>query len=773
METNGQIMKHEEEATAVSAGEALQEKSNRLITELIGVPYESFGKLHAYIVQRQKDHKPIFLVGVDQGGGTTSGALSKIQYAEAKKEGELIWKAEDPQMIQWKWVEDGIEFVEESISTVVGKVVDDYTISPGLLKSGRCVQGFKTCPYDGEINEEMEIGEEKASLSEIWSGYFGAILDQTIKYIQQKYHTDTDLPEDIRDHILLVVGRPSSRQWAKKEPTENFRRIIQKGTGIPEERIFLISEAKATLQYAKDRLSQREKTGEAKEGDADRSWLIIDIGATTMDVQYSSPEGNWEFSLEIGGREVDRLLGNWVLKNDAGQTLDDLGENDKVFSTTLPHYLYSVRVIKEKVCNNGSGSISYLGTRMNDEQLQKLIREEKIPSKPIYEDELRDAAEESDLKPLDEDPNRYVGTWYDFLQCLVYAALKKCLPAGEDRPLPRLVVTGGSCRLVGVRATIAKAILAYEQVSSRDLSAMLNKGPLASKNDYEKHIPLLASKNDYEKCVPFGAIKHEQLVLKNYGNIQKFAKRLPNAVRSVVIEAYSKHYAEELAKEFVPHYADKLQAVLDVAEDSSAVRRMGLDCIKSKKAYWMDRKIIWATENAWLKYLRQNRFNMVEKAQILTDCAWKTDRFMNKKEEKRKYLASVISLTEGLLNKLSAEKLSQEQLEEIISAALVDKEGLNTSKIRLQKVVDSLESKASLVIASLVEYIRGKYKITQSDIQRLREDATKQHRCARGIEKDVREELEKIYLVDKDPYGFAAQIYEQMEQSIKNALLLS
>ena len=767
MKTNEQIMKHEEEATAVSASEALKEKSNRLIMELIGVPDKSFEKLHEYIVQLQKDHKPFYLVGEDAGGGTTSVGVIKVQYAEAEEEGRIIWKAGKPEMVRWK--ETGLE----SIPTVVGKVDGRYTISPKLLESGCCVQGFKTCPYDGEINEEMKIGDEKASLFEIWGGYFGAILDQAVETIKQKYYADTELPEDIRDYILLVVGRPSSQQWADEEPTKNFRKIIQKGTGIPEERIFLISEAKATLQHAKDRLSQRKENAEAKEGDANGSWLIIDIGATTMDVQYSSPEGNWEFSLEIGGREVDRLLGNWVLKMDAGRTLDDLGENDKVYfpgtdrSTTLPDYLFNMRAIKEEVCDGGSGSIPYLGIRMNREQLHELIQNETITSKPVYEDELRDAAKESGMKPLDEDPNRYVGTWYAFLHCLVYAALKKCLPAGEDRPLPKLVVTGGSCRLVGVQKTIEEAIRAYAKDSNRDLSALLSIEPLASKDDYEK-------------CVPFGAIKHEKLVLRAYGDIRLYAKELPNAVRSTVIEAYSKHYAEELAKELIPHYAGKLQAVLDVAGDTSAVKQKGLGCKKSKET-WMGRKIIWATENAWLKYLRQNRVSTAWITKVLTDCASQTNEFMNKKENKEKYLASVISLTEDLLNKLSAQKLSREQQRAIVSTVLVDNKGLNTRKIRLEKAVDSFESKASMVIGTFWEQLRGcfksdssqqVYKITQSDIQKLRDDA-KKNECASEIEKDVREELEKLYLADRDPYGFAAQVYEQMEQSIKNALLLS
>ncbi len=488
-----------------------------------------------------------FLIILDMGCGSTSAAVLDLKGYMASGDTKLsdylypvLWSYKVPSVRDGGTLETAGRQV--SIPTLIGYSDLKPLIGPEALRTGNACENFKACPSDQNLNKVvLRIatwdGQVSRRLKEVWEDYFGCIMDQICLWSRKNRIGPADR-QAMRENTLMMVAHPAGGEWAQKSVLKSYRDMIARGTGLPEENVFTISEAKAVMQYV------RRKYG--RELDFEKGVVIIDIGASTIDVEYLArdlPEP-YEYSLTMAGRDVDFLLLHYGLEEVFPATMQacpdprQLPEEDffaQHCSCGSALLKWNMRSVKEDISDaeydsaqRGRYFESVLAgkkLRMSAGMLCGLLGdEERNPltgavfgrrSFPVsYPLDMAFYIRSLKARTQEVQPEGFAvqvveDTWYGHLENLVRYVMDDL--AASRRRAAQVIVTGGSCRLAGIRPHIWKAVRDSEM------------GSFVCRED---QILYMDAENDYENSVPFGGGYYVGGLLGRLGALRSFPDRL-------------------------------------------------------------------------------------------------------------------------------------------------------------------------------------------------------------------------------------------------------
>ena len=422
--------------------------------------------------------------------------------------------------------------VEEiSISTALGNDGNDYLIGAAAFPSGG-VENFKQLPTTSNLKKgDYEVGlAGDKTLSEVWKLYFKYTIDTALCYTRTnavKMGFDNDIS---KENTIFLIARPAGKNWDRELP--NYRKLIMgmDEKMLPEEQVVTFSEAKAAMMYA------RQKYGDNGQHVlfADKETLIIDIGASTIDVIRVDARGlcikGSEFSIPVAGRNIDELIGCKVLNEALGSgryspqscTLPDdqfFQNHGREIGVDRAKFKYNMRVFKESICDQKRES-EQLG-------LPEIASRTQVKDKDFYKDgkwllNLLDTVpiqfKCQDVRFAEfvtgrTDNTALTLTWNKLLTSVVAYAAQKMEPDGQ------IVITGGSANLINVEE--CAKIGAKKAGVDKSRLVVLNK------------------RSDYEETVPFGSAWYMMRILKNLDAMLKFPGELTKDIRGWISNAVS------------------------------------------------------------------------------------------------------------------------------------------------------------------------------------------------------------------------------------------
>ena len=475
-----------------------------------------------------------YIVCIDMGCGNTSAAWSPLFQRNYQDTTALVL---------WRYPNTpGQESTSNlSIPTMIGYEVEYGSnerpiIGPKALANGAVAQNFKEIPTASNLKAmiydlELPFTEEKIQKSRqmIWEDYFRKIWEHMQDEANAK---NISLG---KANTLIVVAHPASEDW--KRVLSNYKDLICKGTRFDPEQVITFSEAHAAMQYlnylGRANLSLVEGI------------LVIDLGASTIDVEYLSKDNPTpqEFSITMAGREVDAILGHHFLEqwfpgemsaypNKNQLPEDDFFNNhgDQLGYKTKSEFEYLIRVFKEDLCNlalaggcekemvfsfNTLNPISFSASH-----LQNLLKTSGFPVRiPLFMATVNGTQTQKK-------------TWFGTLQELITYSMD----ALGDKPLKNIVVTGGSCRLVGVRECIEEGIRKSERGQQGRAENLFHKDGIV----------FLNQDLDYERTVPYGSIYYMSRVLDHLDDMQNFPAQLEMTLKEEWIPEATKQLTEEI-----------------------------------------------------------------------------------------------------------------------------------------------------------------------------------------------------------------------------------
>lgn len=366
---------------AMPVSREIDKKIADLIKKLLEV--EDLAVLSNEFIKQLRTAEYLFVI--DMGCGSTSAACLMLEdYRRDVNQTYLqnnisiqiedyihpvLWKYPDPLDFT---IKDGLAHTH--IPTLIGyNDIADTTpvLGPKALDTGYLCENFKEIPTDQNLNKpilwikdlmdlDMDPEEGKKTRADVWQDYFYALLT---KVLQQwgKHRLGLKNLTELSRTSLVMVAHPAGKYWSKPDILRSYKALIRAKTGLAEESVLTVSEAKAAMQYVRRHPNYKITLDFAK------GVLIIDIGASTIDVEYLSQNDPdpLEFSLTMAGRNADRLLAHYVLEQFFPEEMRNYPEPDQIpeedpkkpieedffFQKGLirAHFLYQIRVIKEQI----------------------------------------------------------------------------------------------------------------------------------------------------------------------------------------------------------------------------------------------------------------------------------------------------------------------------------------------------------------------------------------------------------------------------------------
>lgn len=509
-----------------------------------------------------------YLIILDMGCGSTSAAILDLE--EFVRGGAvnlhqylypILWNYKTPSARDGGTLEMANKQV--SIPTLIGYSDLKPLIGPEALNTGNVCENFKACPSDQNLNKvvlEIATWDDKRlsrRLVDVWPDYFDCITDQICRWCEKNKIGQGDRLK-MKEDTLIMVAHPAGAEWSGRSVLKSYRDMISKGTGLPEENILTISEAKAAMQYV------RRKYGRVL--DFDMGVVIIDIGASTMDVEYLARDLSepYEYSLTMAGRDVDLLLLHYVLEKVFPSTMQAYSDprslpEEKFFgefcSCTGALLKWNMRSSKEDISDmeydsaQRGGSFPYmlkgtqiemsadvlcglLGDETNDPLTGAMFGRRSYPVSypPEMAAYIRKMGERAKEARTDGFAVQVVeDTWYGHLENLIRYVMDDL--ASEGRRAASVIVTGGSCRLAGIRPHI------WNAVRDSEMGAFLCR---------EDQILYMDAENDYENSVPFGGGYYVGGLLGRLDALQEFPQRLQGVLFQELREAAAKEITREV-----------------------------------------------------------------------------------------------------------------------------------------------------------------------------------------------------------------------------------
>ena len=520
------------------------EKIIRDIMEMSAEELQRFRLEH--LININQNGCPIqYVVTVDMGAGNTSAAVYKI-------DGQVQDKLRSYRLVQWYYPKKnaGRDTLHESIPTMIGYGRRKIVLGPEVLKCGYIIENFKQLPSDDAL-EQIMISDAKMikSLEDVWTDYFREIWI----YINNSL-VGEEFPDLSLKNTLFVVAHPAGKQWADSKILDNYKRMIANGTGFNQSHVLTISESKAAMQYV--------RINKEKLVDFEKGVLIIDMGASTIDFEYLStkcPEP-LEWSITMAGRDIDRVIAYDALKQvfpaemehyTDNQIPDDdffnhLIETVEGFEAPRAEFLYDARLTKEKLSDKYNDQACNIETEIFPVGSQDI--EYSIGDLESLLNRINISAEYNDFKfEIQKMEETKLDTilsmpWMEHLRTTlenVFYELKH-QENGQVLPVGKIIVTGGSCRLLGVERKI-------KQIKDND--------------DFynDAQIVFMNKDNDYESSVPYGAIHYITGILYNAQRMLDFPDELSNVLRKNAIEGIGNCITKKVNNIVRPKIIDAMQ----------------------------------------------------------------------------------------------------------------------------------------------------------------------------------------------------------------------
>lgn len=687
------------------------------IYEILGSILEMNEKeLQSFLDYIKKENKK-YIICVDMGCGGTSAVYYAIESGFIK-------------VIKWTYMDEkGEKLIRKvGIPTIIGYKDRESVIGPEGLRYGRACENFKKIPRDDNLDKVAVtllgfFGDEyRVSLRELWTDYFRKVGEQCLQYISEQ-ECKTCSKED----VLFVVAHPASREWKERDILNNYKNMIGKGIGLVPEQIITISEAKAAMQYTR-RLKDKKVNWE-------KGVLIIDLGASTIDIEYLSNKqpDPLEWAITMAGKEVDKLLAYYILSKcyyefaDRFPQIDDyLFEeefDDDAFEQltreTRAAFMYRVRKSKETICTYGQMPVKENEKVFNfvaeiptgERTVSNLVSLEELLQNIEFSFECQDISIAKYLNK-GEESQIVKGSWYSHLEGLLSYVLNYLRNKGCG--VSDIIVTGGSCQLVGIEKHIREVIKA---------STIEGKDKMA--------ITMLDDANDYESTVPFGSVYYVGDTIKYLEDIERFpeklrialnhelisnrklAKCITSGVTELVFEEINNAFKEWIEYPFVE--ASTLQVLkslivkkmYSISEENigrKVKERINLFETNSEK----ELEKVYAIINEFLMHLSQEMYNY---SVNLTGVKIKVD---------------VFALRDAIKKGISSQNFSVGLLAGIIEKCLrflgwtwVDSDRFYLTKPRREKIRDEFDKR--LVVREILEliqsYITDEYKKFCPDLE--------------------------------------------------------
>ena len=430
-----------------------------------------------------------------------------------------------------------------SIQTIIGyDTPDSYQIgSQALFAARKARQNFKERPqpsYREGVSDSLQRvaleyedanGEvQRHTLEKVWGDFLKKMIEKGLEGLKGTKWT-TGGPID-RDKVLLVVAHPSDELWGRADVLDLYRAMISKHTQIPRRRILTFSEARAAMQFFRGRGGL----------DFSRGVLIIDLGASTIDVEYLSSQTRdpMEYSLTMAGRDVDRILAHDILSQEFGDALTGLAQDelpdDAFFARhqealgTRQQFEYFARKTKEGISNEARNGVpdhekrEYINSADRRQRraeygysvgdLKRLLA--NIPVEADYAPDI--AAYHHSAVGVQSQATAISQSWYRHLATLLRFVLDRLRDG--DLGLGYVLVTGGSSNLPGIEEQIGEA-MAQSGFRKQDTV-----------------VRMFTNYSDYESCVPVGSCRYVERVWSNLDRMATFEEILPQTVRQDLVK---------------------------------------------------------------------------------------------------------------------------------------------------------------------------------------------------------------------------------------------
>lgn len=554
-----------------------KEETNKM-HEILGSILEIKGDELQTFLDDIKKSKKKYLVCVDMGCGGTSVAALNLDLGVATT-----------QTITWSY-RNAVNLIKDTktyIPTIIGYDGNKVIIGPEALLVGRAAENFKKIPTEENLKSvalrvrDFVGNEYVKSLREVWGDYFRKILTDSLTYVRKTY------PDCSQENVLFVVAHPASTEWIENDILRNYKNMICEGTGLENTQVLTISEAKAAMQYAR-KLNNLNV-------DWDKGVIVIDLGASTIDIEYLSktnpdPE---EWSITMAGKEVDYLLVYYILSEcfpefkerfpQMDDFLDDetFWQDDDYFEEltgeTRADFMFYIRTLKELICNKKfpfeverfDKTFSFVAdTPKGIISMSNLVSLEELIQNTEFTFDCADFKMASYMNQNKELMNfqSVKGTWYSHLEGIVSFALNEL--QGENRTVRDIIVTGGTSQLVGIEKHIKAGIE-------------------ASTIDGKEHlkITMLSSEEDYERTVPYGTIYYVADTLKHIEDMEKFPETLRKILDDEIIgkKKLTKHIATSVSGLAKNAVGESLHEWYELSKNHSDSSLNGLDRIMKKK----------------------------------------------------------------------------------------------------------------------------------------------------------------------------------------------
>lgn len=479
-----------------------------------------------------------YLIVLDMGCGSTSAALLDLEGYKGSQESSpqnFIYP------ITWDYRQlsssDGFAAPSTdnvSIPTLIGYGGMKPVAGPQALTTGNSCENFKACPNDQNLNRVvLNIGNFDGSvipkrLAEVWQDYFDCILFKVCEWCAKRKVGPSDRRE-LEETAMVMAAHPAGPEWSDPEVLKNYRYLIGRGARLSDEKILTISEAKAVMQYVRRR---------HRELDFNKGVIIVDIGASTIDIEYLTRKAPdpVEYSLTLGGRNVDQLLAHYILEILFPEAMKKYPKREQVPEEDFfaerginrSVFMYDVRLLKESVSDmekdpafcgksvefpmrqhgavevNGEILRGLLGDEASDPLSGAVFGDKKISA--VYELPMalfvRRRQEGYRAVQLVED------TWYGHLENLIRYVMNVLGESGCQAD--QIIVTGGSCRLTGLKEHLWKA------VKDSPMGGRMEEGQLV----------FMDRELEYENSVPFGGGYYVGGILKHLDALAAFPQRL-------------------------------------------------------------------------------------------------------------------------------------------------------------------------------------------------------------------------------------------------------
>ena len=463
---------------------ATEKIMNCFLEEILELSSEDLQKLY----KRYKEGKLEYMITYDMGCGNTSAAVISLK-------GDFA-----PRLIEWTERVGENTVSVPSVKTILGRDYQGYLIGSDAVSFVGSVENFKDIPDGINLMRPYIVGRRSQgfkTLEEVWTIFFKMTFDRCMGWVHN--HPQYGGNKVTKDNTIFVVAHPAGAEWSKELP--NYRKLIITATGLPSEQVITFSEAKASMMYARQKRDGRGALILKNH----REVLVIDLGASTIDVLYVDARGNpkKEFSITLAGRNIDEMLGHALLEKYYPEELAEYPayeipdtaffgrhkhELDREYST----FRFDMRALKEDICKYPNQTrVVKCGTKTmeaDSHYLMELLNSRKF--------RVVSTMEFAKFMTGQEGIDSFDATWNEALTMLV-----KYMTEGLSNDC-QIVVSGGTANLIGIEDCIREGA--------------------AASGVHDPQLTILNQPSDYEYTVPFGSEAYLRRVLNNLDQLEQF-----------------------------------------------------------------------------------------------------------------------------------------------------------------------------------------------------------------------------------------------------------